>query len=523
VTWKTILVRALVAVAVFAGCASTSGGGSQTNWDTCKTNNDCAMGKCVQGVCRNSGGPNDSGASDGKATGSGSSSNDATATGLRATGELGPWVSTPDYPLAANSCAGTAPNLYCAEQTCVADSAYVYCLGGASTSTYSNSPSSTGLRPWRSGADYPVPIQQTSCVVGAVGAPEYLYCVGGRVRGADGGAGHATADVYYAILSETGAIGPWTAANPFPHATLDPQCMFAANNNIYCISRNPDDVTRTDAYFASLSTGRLGAWAPTAGPPTGTAACAAVGGFVYCFGGGNCAPSGPRSDCNSPSYFAPLTETGIGAWKATTELPTAVSATYAAAGSYIYYLSTPVFFASVSAEGIGPWQTTTNYPDPAYPSNCFSHDDRLYCASPTANGSYSAQIGASNPRALHLENPPPFPRSEYLAPAWNNGSGCSVSENGVFAGAPCFTRNIDDAFVFDCASQAATAAGCKTTVVSSDPAYNFDVTVWYPCKDPTGTDANCCFLPSVGYDTPFNDWCISVGSNSFIIASRIKL
>ena len=240
-------------------------------------------------------------------------------------------------------------------------------------------------------------------------------------------------------------------------------------------------------------------------------------------GAGNCAPSGGPSDCYSPSYFAPLTADGIGTWKATTELPTAASATYAIAGSYIYYLSIPAFFASVSADGIGPWETTTNYPHSSYPTACFSSGGYLCCASPLANGSYCAQIGAPNPQALQLENPPPFSRSAYLVPAWNNGGGCGVSVDGVFAGAPCFGDNIDEAVVFNCASQAATPAGCTTTVVSSDTAYNYDLTVWYPCPNQTPADTNCCFLPALGYPDPFNDWCISIGSNSFIIADQISM
>jgi hypothetical protein len=291
---------------------------------------------------------------------------------------------------------------------------------------------------------------------------------------------------------------------------------------IYCVSRNPADATSPDAYYAPISSNGIGAWVPTAGPPTNTAGCSSAGGFAYCVGGGNCPPDGPYSDCYSPSYFAPLTASGIGTWQATTALPTAASAGQATAGSYIYTLSVPVFFASVSAEGIGPWKTTTNYPRSKSAATCVSTGGYLFCAG-AASGVYSARIGVSNPQALELENPPPFPRSDYLGPAWVDDGGCSVSQDGVFAGAPCFSGDIDEAFVFDCASQASTPDGCKTTVVSSDTRYNFDVTVWYPCANSTGTDTNCCFLPSVGYDTAFKDWCISVGSNSFIIAKQLTI
>lgn len=488
------LARVVIAIAVLAGCASTSSGGSQTNLVNCKADSDCPVGVCIKGVCQSPGDVYDS--------------------GVGAAGELGPWELTADYPLASNSCAGQAPYLYCAEQTCVSSSGYVYCVGGASTSTYYGKLSSTGPGPWTAGADYPAPVTRTSCVVSS----DYVYCVGGQVPGADGGATSPTAAVYYAPLLSPG-IGTWTASTPYPHATSSAQCM-VDSGYIYCVSSDAPGTSSVDAYFAPLSSSGVGAWAATAGPPARTRGCSSSGGFAYCFGGASCAPPG---DCYSPSYFAPLTASGIGAWTTTTALPTAVSATYASAGSYIYYLSIPVFFASVSADGVGAWKTTTNYPNSVYPTSCFSSGGYLYCASPEASSSYVAQIGVSNPNALHLENPPPFPRSEYLVPAWNHGGGCGVSVNGVSVGAPCFGNNIDDAVVFNCASEAATPAGCTTTVVSSDTSYNYDLTLWYPCPNPTPTDTNCCFLPSVGYSTPLNDWCISIGSNSFIIADQINM
>jgi len=99
-----------------------------------------------------------------------------------------------------------------------------------------------------------------------------------------------------------------------------------------------------------------------------------------------------------------------------------------------------------------------------------------------------------------------------------------LSANGVFAGAPCFDKNIDHAIVFNCASAATSPAGCTTTVVSPlDATYDYDLTIWYPCNQTAPTDTNCCYLPAVGYSTPFDAWCISTGSNSFIIAEQVKM
>jgi hypothetical protein len=264
-------------------------------------------------------------------------SDDAPSGATVSPGSLGPWSLTADYPLAANDCAGTSAFEVCAQQTCVSSSGYVYCIGGAGTSTYYSQLSSTGLGSWARGADYPEPIQSTSCAVDG----SFVYCVGGRLSGGDGDV-TSTANVYFAPLSSPG-IGTWTATTPFPHGAIAPYCMIDSGY-IYCISTDPNDPTaRPDAYYAPISSSGVGAWTQTAAPSTWTEACSAAGGYAYCFGGGGCAPDGPGSDCYSPSYFAPLTANGIGAWKSTTQLPTAVSANSATAGSYIYYLSIPIF------------------------------------------------------------------------------------------------------------------------------------------------------------------------------------
>jgi hypothetical protein len=434
---------------------------------------------------------------------------DSSAVATDAGGGLGAWAPTANYPLATSHCVGTAPDIYCAPQTCVANAGSVYCVGGASTSTYFSPLSSAGLGTWARGADYPEPIQEASCVVSA----NVVYCVGGSVVGDDGGL-TPTADVYYAPLSSQG-IGAWTASTAYPDGASGPVCM-VDSETIYCASG-------TDAYYAPLSSSGVGAWAPTTPPPTATARCFAIDGFAYCFGDGDCSPEGPGTDCYSPSYSAPLTPAGFGAWTSATELPTAVSANQATAGSYLYYLSVPVFVASVADGIIGPWQTTTNYPDSSYPSNCVSSDGYLYCASPLDGGSYFAPIGVPDPDALRLQNPPPFPRAEYLVPSCTS-EGCSwVEANGVTVGDPTFGVNIDDAVVFDCASQASTSAGCTTTVTSPNPMGNYGMTIWYPCTSAGPAGTNCCYLAPVGYATPSNGWCISTSSNSFIISNEIRM
>jgi hypothetical protein len=433
-------------------------------------------------------------------------------------GGLGPWRLSADYPLAHSHCAGTAPDLYCAEQTCVADARRAYCVGAASTSTYYAGLSADGIGPWNATADYPIAIEAPSCVIGS----DHIYCVGGRIRDPNAAGSEGTADVYYAALSASG-IETWKASTPFPRAAA-PRCMADAGY-LYCTSiwSAADGSLEPEAYYASISEAGVGAWMPTTALPSTTNACVALDHYAYCYGGGGCVPL-PRTDCYSASYYAPLTASGIGAWKATTPLPAAVSANYVVAGSYVYYLSIPIFVASVSADGIGTWATTTNYPNSLYPSTCFSDGSELYCASPVPGSSYFAQVDAPNPQALRLEPPPPYPRSEYLRPAWNGRSGGAVEVNSVLAGAPMFGPNIDEAVVFSCFSQASTADGCRTTVASpKNTAYNYDLTIWYPCTEPGQGDTNCCFLPALGYKDRSYGWCSSVGPDSFIIAQQLQL
>jgi len=297
-------------------------------------------------------------------------------------------------------------------------------------------------------------------------------------------------------------------------------------SNVFCAEgafNNGTYSNAADVFYAPLSGTGVGSWMQTTSMPTLTAGCLAVNGYVYCFGGGPCTPL-PESDCYSPSYFASFTSSGVGSWNRTSELPTAGWAIYVAAESYIYYLGTPVFYAQVGSDGIGGWEATTNFPHSDNPSACASEGSLIYCVGATTDAVYYTQVGESNPQALVLQNPPPFPRADYLGPAWGSTGGCSVSSKGVFAGAPCFDQNIDDAVIFDCATLAATSSGCMTTVVSpSNTQYNYNITVWYPRTNSSFPETNCAFMPALGYYEPFYAWCITVGLNSFIIVHQIQM
>jgi hypothetical protein len=427
-------------------------------------------------------------------------------------GQLGAWQQTSSYP-------GSNP-----PSSCMIAVGNIYCVGGNGNATYFAPVSSGGAGKWERSTDYPIPVQDERCV----GSSNFIYCVGGvssapSARAADPYG--RTPDVFYAQVSVSG-MGRWASTTPFPYVIDDPRCM-TYSASIYCVVAGFNGTAYTSStatFIAPLSASGLGAWSRSAGPPSMTAGCSVLDGYVYCFGGGNCPPAGPNSDCYSPSYSTSLSSNGVGTWGKATELPTAGWAVYVTAESYIYYFVTPIFFAQVSAGGIGPWESATNFPSSFYPGACASSGNYIYCVGSNKDGVYYSQVGGPNPGSLVLQNPPPFTRAQYLVPAFGSGGGCSVTVNGTLAGAPCFGSNIESAVIFNCAASAATSSGCTTTVISPGyTAYNYNVTIWYPDPNAPSPNSNCEFLPSLGYKAPFNAWCISISQSSFIIAQPVEL
>jgi len=301
-------------------------------------------------------------------------------------GQLSTWVPTTGYPFAVEAF------------SCVSSGGYVYCVGGANDTspttvvgdmngTYYASLSGTGVGPWMPTTNYPIGIQDQSCV----SSTDYIYCVGGYTGGLDG---KNTAAVYYASLSPSG-IGPWAPTTPYPNPGGG-DCM-TDSGYIYCVGPHYNGTAFTstsDVYFAPLSANGIGNWSESVGFPARTAGCSGSGGYVYCFGGGNCPPAPPPHDCPSPSYFAPLSSNGSGVWNLTSELPTAGFGAYVTADSYEYYFANEVYVAHLSADGIGGWATTTPYPDSGAVASCVADGLYVYCIGGSTNDVYFARIAA---------------------------------------------------------------------------------------------------------------------------------
>jgi hypothetical protein len=285
------------------------------------------------------------------------------------TGQLGPWNRTTDYPLPLGAL------------SCVVDNGFVYCVGGGDETsprgtawlnrTYFAPLSPTGVGHWTRTTDYPLLIARASCVVSS----DYIYCVGGFA----GPASEVTADVFYASISPSG-IGTWKQTTSFPNPIGVPPCI-VDSSYIYCVTQHP--ITRPtipagDSYFAHLSAAGVGNWTESSQLPSNPLGCSASGGYAYCFGGASC-PPGPSFDCPSPSYYAPLSPDGVGAWIRTNDLPTAAQDIYIAGSSYEYFFATPSpLVAHLSPNGIGPWTTSTPYPEDS-PASCVADGAYVYC------------------------------------------------------------------------------------------------------------------------------------------------
>ena len=107
--------------------------------------------------------------------------------------------------------------------------------------------------------------------------------------------------------------------------------------------------------------------------------------------------------------------------------------------------------------------------------------------------------------------PPPYANPIYLEPDAGPGYSCSPG--------PCWGGNLSTGIVFNCAIEAATSAGCETTVVTSyNPTLDYNMTIWYPAANDTDPLTNCRLLAAPDFPNTLQAWCQAVGSNSFVIA-----
>ena len=225
-------------------------------------------------------------------------------------------------------------------QSCVLYSGTIYCVGGSyndagddvASSYYTSVPSAGPLGNWTSSTAYPVPVDTESCVASSA----YIYCVGG-VNETDGSNADATQtnSVWYAHLSASG-IGEWTKTLAYPANVFYPTC-YADGSDVYCIGGADSNGNSVGTvYYAALSSSGVGSWTPTTAYPVAGSgqACVIYSGNILCVGGETSGGSSPTY--TSAVYYAPISSGGIGAWKQATSYPFSVGTTCAAISGEVY-------------------------------------------------------------------------------------------------------------------------------------------------------------------------------------------
>lgn len=234
----------------------------------------------------------------------------------------------------------------------------------------------------------------------------YIYCIG------DSGTGGENLS-FYGRLSSTG-ITNWTMMRPYPVGEDDAGCA-TYGGYIYCVGTNTTQ-TGQEAYYAKISPKGVGPWMNTTNYPvpgwyTG---CSAYNGYLYCVGdrwlGWNVTTTPYLSSTDlavgpgqRSTYYAPISSSGIGAWKPTTQYPIPFfSAGCAIYNGYIYCVGdfnqtygTRTYFAAVSSSGIGNWTQTTPFPENFSFSGCQIYYGRIYCEGGFSNLTYYANVSSS--------------------------------------------------------------------------------------------------------------------------------
>jgi len=86
---------------------------------------------------------------------------------------------------------------------------------------------------------------------------------------------------------------------------------------------------------------------------------------------------------------------------------------------------------------------------------------------------------------------------------------------------PCFGGNYDQAEVFNCATPAASSAGCVQLVADeTSPQFSYQITVWYPYSAHSNEPswANCRYKTSGDPGQQYYARCVSTNSTAFIVS-----
>ncbi len=231
-----------------------------------------------------------------------------------------------------------------------------------------------GLSQFQPTTAYPVNASGFSCVTNS----SYVYCVGGYYS--NGSTPINSAPSYYSTLSGNG-IGSWKITASYPGHFLGNTCVSNAGY-IYCIGNLNN---AQDTYFANLTANGIEDWRATSNYPVANVtgvSCVPQSGYIFCIGG-----QGATPNINAPSnltYYANITQNGIGAWQQSAPYPENVSGQLSCFGEFgfVYCLGGYVnssYYSAVNSNGIFGWQPSANYSYLISGTSCLENDSDAYC------------------------------------------------------------------------------------------------------------------------------------------------
>ncbi len=235
-----------------------------------------------------------------------------------------------------------------------------------------------GVGNWKPTEDYPAVILNPTCITNS----GYVYCIGGEYQSSSWGA----KTIYYTKPSDTGVT--WNIGVGYPILSAYSSCV-SEYNTTYCVGGwGGGFVDTNETFYHNASSPGVGVWVEsTPYPfPVDSLSCVAYEGYIYCTGGFD---NYTLSSINF-SYYAKLTQDGIGNWTTTTNYPIPVDAQSCFVNSgYIYCVGgvdtvsgtsvTAAYYAPLSGKGIGRWANTTQYPDPLGGISCVVDGGLVYC------------------------------------------------------------------------------------------------------------------------------------------------
>lgn len=295
------------------------------------------------------------------------------------------WSSAAGYPVQVSGTYGIGG------QQCGSLGQRLYCVGGTDpaggprSEVYTSSAiSSVGnITGWNlDTSSYPQDIANQSCVASS----SYVYCVGGTHDDSE----DDVASSYFAQVNGSGVVGAWTPTTQFP-VPVDTQSCVASSGYIYCVGgynetdgQELDTSASNSVYYAPIASTGIGNWTETTSYPPGVylPSCAASGGYIYCLGGLN-----SNGNAQSADYYAAASSAGVGSWSQTTSYKISASGmSCVVSGGNIYCVggetqsafSKNVYYAPVSSTGIGAWTQVSSYPV-ASATDCVVASSSLYC------------------------------------------------------------------------------------------------------------------------------------------------